>query len=133
LQNMGVTAIVRACVGPHWFPTVMAFRSRIQPGPFAQKTFPNTRFLMGQPCAWISVPRTVLSLPWPKNLHSPATHRTNHQGQPISIEEVTSLPGSLKLLLKPYLPEGCPDIRLAAEMAGMSVRTLQRRLRVRRD
>jgi AraC-like DNA-binding protein len=48
--------------------------------------------------------------------------------QEVTIEDVTGLSDSLKLLLKPYLSEGCPDIRLAAEMAGSSVRTLQRRL-----
>jgi AraC-like DNA-binding protein len=37
-------------------------------------------------------------------------------------------PGSLKLTLRSYLPEGYPDVTLAAEIAGSSVRTLQRRL-----
>ena len=33
-----------------------------------------------------------------------------------------------KLALRSYLQDGCPDIHLAAEMADVSVRTLQRRL-----
>ena len=128
LQNMGVVAIVRRVAGPQWCPPEMAFRSRIKPGRFSQKTFPNTRFLIGQPCAWISLPRKLLSLSPRKNGHSPVHDYPSRLDQTDLMEDITSLPGSLKLLLKPYLPEGCPDIRLAAEMAGMNVRTLQRRL-----
>ena len=35
---------------------------------------------------------------------------------------------SLKSILRAYLPDGYPKIELAAEIAGLSVRTLQRRL-----
>ena len=37
-------------------------------------------------------------------------------------------PASLKLALRPYLQEKYPNINLAAEIANISVRTLQRRL-----
>lgn len=36
--------------------------------------------------------------------------------------------GSLRLVLRAYLPDGSPDIGLAAGLTGSSVRTLQRRL-----
>jgi AraC-like DNA-binding protein len=37
-------------------------------------------------------------------------------------------PGSLELALRAYVAEGRPSIQFAAEIAGTSVRTLQRRL-----
>lgn len=40
----------------------------------------------------------------------------------------TELAKSLQQLLAPYLRDGCPSLDMAAEIAGMSSRTLQRRL-----
>ncbi|MGB5569392.1 MAG: helix-turn-helix transcriptional regulator, partial [Sedimenticolaceae bacterium] len=37
-------------------------------------------------------------------------------------------PSSLRSAIRPYLADGYPTVELAAELAGMSVRTLQRRL-----
>jgi len=128
IQNMVGVAMVRACAGRHWHPIEMAFRSRMHPGRFAQEQFPGTRFLVGQPCAWISMPRASLSLSPQKNGNSSDPHHLSLPDQVVSIEDFTSLPGSLKLLLKPYIREGYPHIQLAAEMADVSVRTLQRRL-----
>jgi AraC-like DNA-binding protein len=44
-------------------------------------------------------------------------------------ESTMEFPASLKRVLIPYLEDGYPPIQLAAEIAGLSVRTLQRRLR----
>jgi AraC-like DNA-binding protein len=35
------------------------------------------------------------------------------------------------MLVQPYLNDGCPNVAFAAEMAGMSTRTLQRKLQLR--
>lgn len=42
---------------------------------------------------------------------------------------VVDLAGSLRLVLRAYLPDGSPDIQQAARLSGTSVRTLQRRLK----
>jgi AraC-like DNA-binding protein len=46
-----------------------------------------------------------------------------------SATRLDDLAGSLRLVLPAYLPDGSPDIRQAARLANMSVRTFQRRLR----
>ena len=43
--------------------------------------------------------------------------------------ELQDLAGSLRVVLRAYLPDGAPDIKLAARLTATSVRTLQRRLK----
>lgn len=124
VETMAGVSIVREFAGAQWCPAEIAFCSPISPGRLAHEQFPNTRFLVGQPCRWFSVPRTLLSLP----ARSVPPHRLSCPKQGVATKEFTSFSGSLKQLMKAYLSEGYPDIRLAAEIAGLSVRTLQRRL-----
>ncbi len=124
-QSMAVVDVVRAFAGATWSPGEMAFRSVAQPGPYAVERYPDTRFLTGQRSAWISVPRSLLSLP-------PRIKRT--AGKPAmtvsaAVETDMEVPMALKLVLQSYLGEGYPAIELAAELSSTSVRTLQRRLK----
>lgn len=128
VQNIAVVAIIRECADPHWQPTIMAFRSPIHLGHLAPTLFPYTRFLVNQPCAWVAVPRHLLSRPIRTIQPGRSPFSSPQTVRPDSKESITSLPGSLKLLLKTYLSKGYPPIQWAAEMAGLSVRTLQRRL-----
>ncbi len=121
--NMSLVAIVRAFAGPTWRPKEMAFRSAVPLGRHALEQFPNTRFLIDQKTAWINVPRTMLSLQ-PREI----SQAPSQELQADSIAPPRDLLGTLKLLLNPYLREGYPDIKFAADIAGTSVRTLQRRL-----
>ena len=126
---MAVMAIIRAFAGPSWCPSVIAFRSTLTPGRYALEQFPNTRILVGQTAAWFDLPRSLLSLPPRAMGHTkglrPAAYPgpADFTGQPAS-----DFPGSLKQILNAYLRDGYPDIRLAAEIANTSVRTLQRQL-----
>ena len=100
----------------------MAFTSRAPAGRAAAEQFPNTRFLLGQPYTWIDLPRALLSVPLPG---------AGFGGPRPPADEAGSGGGfsaSLRQLLRPYLREGYPHLELAAEIAGTSVRTLQRRL-----
>jgi AraC-like DNA-binding protein len=123
-QNLAWVTIVRAFAGPSWCPGEMGFESPLLITRFTQEQFPNTRFLSGQPNAWIDVPRRLLS-------RRSRTWRIASLVQTAATEglgPVVDFPCSLKLLLKSYLAHGYPSVGLAAEVTGMSVRTLQRRL-----
>jgi AraC-like DNA-binding protein len=123
-RNLGLVAIVRAFAGPRWCPSEMAFESDIAPSRFAQEQFPDTRLLIGQNSAWIDVPRSMLCLSTGTQVLPGASRRAAAK----SVKPPKDFVTSLKALLKTYLSEGCPTIRLSAEISGMSVRTLQRRL-----
>ena len=122
-------AIVRAFAGPSWQPKEMAFRSTIQLGRYAAEQFPNTRFLTGQQAAWFSVPRDLLSLPPRTTCNALGSHSSLAAASTIAVEVEQNLMTSLKAVLNAYLPEQLPSIEFAAEIAGTSVRTLQRRLK----
>ncbi|CAN7760373.1 helix-turn-helix domain-containing protein [Bradyrhizobium sp. LjRoot220] len=124
LQNVFVMHIVRQFAGAHWTPAVVAFEARYTPTIEVQSHWPNTRFMSGQKASWIDVPLQLLSLP---NLASAIqTTPPGNELQPLG-KDVVSV---LRLSLPAYLDEGGPTIIQAAEMVGLSVRSLQRKLSV---
>ncbi len=127
-SNVNLTRLVQKFAGPRWYPGTMAFRSTAALGPYAAEKFPNTRFLTGQKLAWIELPRSMLSLP-PRAGLIAAGSAPDRSSRPQSADaRALDFPGSLKAALGAYLGDGCPGINLAAEIAGTSVRTLQREL-----
>ena len=124
-QIIAPIAIVRAFAGPDWCPLEIALQSNLPVGQFAMEQFPNTRFLFGQTAAHIELPRAMLSIPLDKNLSAISAPLKLD----IEPDNQMNFAVSLKKALRAYLGDGYPDIRLAAEIAGTSVRTLQRRLK----
>lgn len=122
LQNIFPIHIVRQFAGPNWVPATMAFEARYTPSPETRSSWPTTRFLSGQRASWIDVPISLLSLP---NLasHLPASPPVD-EAEPSSADMI----GALRLMLPSYLEEGAPTVAEIAEMAGISVRSLQRKL-----
>lgn len=128
LENLVPMVIVRAFAGDQWQPPEMAFRSTVIPGDYVRERFPGTRFLLGQPSAWIRVDRSLLTLRPPASLRrrgEAATQRLLAKG---TGELKTEFPEALRKLLAPYLADGYPRIELAADLIGTSVRSLQRHL-----
>jgi AraC-like DNA-binding protein len=115
-------AVIRTFAGANWAPETIAFEAHYTPSVETQSLWPNTRFLSGQKSSWIDVPNSQLGLPNPaRNV----PHRSaGNEYQPIGTDTVTAL----KLLLPSYLDERVPNIAAVAEIAGTSVRTLQREL-----
>ncbi len=125
-QNMTLAAVVRAFAGQDWYPTEMAFTSLLPINLASREQFPNTRFILGQKVSWITLPRNALSLaPLMHGVWKPVSDLPLSECQP---DQAVDFAGSLKSILRPYLPDGYPKVELAAEIAGLSVRTLQRRL-----
>lgn len=122
LQNIFVIYIVRQFAGPDWSPETIAFEARYRPTQETRALWPNTRFLSGQPASWIDVPIEFLSL---GNLQSePLPTTLDDDAEPSGSELI----GALKLMLPSYLDESTPSISEIAEMAGISTRSLQRKL-----
>lgn len=122
LQNMFAIHIVRQFAGANWSPRVIAFEANYTPGIEVQHFWPNTRFLSRQTASWIEVPLELVSLTNPVNdiLQTPS----ENEPQPIG----TDIISVLKLALPAYLDEGGLSITQAAELVGLSVRSLQRKL-----
>ncbi len=100
----------------------MAFEARYTPTLDTQSLWPNTRFLSGQHASWIDVPVAYLSLPNRANEMPPDPPEDD--AGPSGNEIVRTL----KLMLPSYLDEGTPTVAEIAEMAGISVRSFQRKL-----
>lgn len=122
LQNIFPIHIVRQFAGANWVPATIAFEARYTPGAQTRSSWPNTRFLSGQAASWIDVPVSFLGLPSLANElpASPADEETEPSANDII--------GALRLMLPSYLDEGAPTVAEVAEMAGISVRSLQRKL-----
>ncbi|MCC8943598.1 helix-turn-helix domain-containing protein [Bradyrhizobium sp. Arg62] len=122
LQHVLSTHIVRQFVGPGWMPATIAFEARYRPSRETKASWPHTQFLSAQDASWIDVPASLLSLPNLTNepLPNPPEDEPGPSGNNII--------NSLKLLLPSYLDGGPPTIVEMAEMAGMSLRSLQRKL-----
>ena len=122
LQNIFPIHIVRQFAGPNWVPATIAFEARYTPGAQTRSSWPDTRFLLGQAASWIDVPVSLLSLPNLANElpASPADEEAGPSGNDII--------SALRLMLPSYLDEGAPTVAEVAEMAGISVRSLQRKL-----
>lgn len=114
--------IVRQFTGPRWNPATIAFEARYTPSLETRGHWPRSRFLSGQHASWIDVPASYLSRPIRPNAVS-APHPCENDGPP-AYEFV----GSLKMMLPSYLDEGAPALPQVAEMAGLSPRSLQRKL-----
>lgn len=125
LQNIFLIYIVRQFAGPDWMPTTIAFEARYTPRQAAQSFWPNTRFLSGQHASWIDVPISYLSLSNRlTEFKSPSHNGENDEEGPSSYEFIDLL----KLMLPSYLEEGVPALAEIAEIAGTSMRSVQRKL-----
>lgn len=122
LQNIFPIHIVRQFAGPGWEPATIAFEAHYFPGPETRARWPGTQFLSGQFASWIEVPLSFMGL------SGSATEVPlaflDDDADPAGGEII----GSLKLMLPSYLDEGVPTVAEIAEMAGTSVRSLQRKL-----
>lgn len=128
IQIIVLVEIIRKTIKPGWCPSEITFQSQFFPCDSAFEQFPDTRFLFGQKDTSIKVPISLTSQPLSVHQGNQGLDKSLLSGQQLPARAVLDFPGSLKLALRSYFQEGYPDIRLAAEIAGSSVRTLQRQL-----
>lgn len=122
IQNIFSIDIVREFAGLEWMPTAIAFESSYAPSPATRSSWPGVHFLSEQNAAWISLPTALLGLP----------NRSPASGVPLQDHDARAfqydMVGLLKLMLPAYLEQGTTALADVAEIAGVTSRTLQRRL-----
>jgi AraC-like DNA-binding protein len=129
LNLQGVISVVRSVAGPAWCPRELCFVSTGRLPDAVQAAFPNTRILLGQPHASVTV--GIEHLAQPTNDAIGAAERGMDSSRPdVAQAEIWQFASLLRMMVQPYLGDGRTDIAFAAEMAGVSMRTLQRRLEV---
>ena len=119
----GIAFLVGAGAGPAWHPEEMTF---VCPSPqcdAALDTFGRTRILSGQPYSSLLVTSEVLAK---SNLLLADAEGT--QPPLAEIANGWNFVSTLRSVLRPYVGGKAPTLALAAEISGMSGRTLQRRL-----
>jgi len=120
----GIVAVVRSVAGPSWSPPEIAFTARMVPCDAAQEHFGKTRFLTGQPQTSVCVEAELLARACPPPGGVDAAPGALDTGGPAD----WTFPAVLRAVIRPYLSERRLDVNAAAELVGMSGRTLQRRL-----
>jgi AraC-like DNA-binding protein len=113
--------LIRHFLGRHWVPDEIGIEHSIAPD-VAEAQLPGSRILTQQPLGYIAMPRTCL-------------HQTARRTVPTSavahdpvMTENFDYTDTLRAVLRSYLPDGYPNARFAAELMGVSERTLARRL-----
>jgi AraC-like DNA-binding protein len=93
----------------------------VEPTPFVRSALRDARIQRSPGHVWIRLPSSMLALP-------PRTPARAPAGSEAFDEPALDLIESLVQAVRPYLPRGVPSIQLTAEIAGTSVRSLQRAL-----
>lgn len=129
---MGVETLIKTVqlfAGSTWQPDTVSMRSSRDVPPLARKLYPETRFFTKQMRSFISFSKGLLS-------SSPCSYATTvlaRLGTPAGDLEPPQAPASfsvsLERILASYLRDGYPSIDAIAEIAQVSPRTLQRRLK----
>jgi AraC-like DNA-binding protein len=120
--------VFQLVLGQAWQPIAIHLEVSPSKSLINIKMFADTQIVFAQPSSAIIFPRSLLSSP----LQQPATpHTAAYQSDYETLQSSAPSPNfleSLRQLLRSLLRDGYPDIDLVAEIAGMSPRSLQRRL-----
>jgi AraC-like DNA-binding protein len=119
-------AVIRLFLGPTWCPKQMFVPFFGRQSILAQELWPNTRLIRNAKFTGIDIAREHLLTP-PKVLLDETQTVAMLESDPFPS---ANLANSLEKFVRLYLPDGAPKIEHAAEAAGMSVRSLQRDLKV---
>lgn len=125
---MSLVTIIRHFVGETWQPDAISFQSKSLPGALAHNLFSDVSFYKEQKQTGLMFPVSLLSTEPDDYRQSRSARLLSGVTRNINNPEIWDFPTSLKQLLRVYIDDGYPDIKLAANIAGCSVRTLQRRL-----
>jgi len=124
-QVLGMIQLVQLAAGPAWRPTEIHFTFGHQQVVEAAAELQPSRIHYHQAHPSIAIPRQLLPLPLP-------VPNGGMQAATAGPAELTPLPVSIgesvQQAIIPYLDDSRLNRRFAAELAGLSPRTLQRRL-----
>jgi AraC-like DNA-binding protein len=120
---MSAIGAIRLFAGKHWQPAHIGLASEEKPGKTISAYFPKTRFHLGQTHCFITLSNQLLRNPFrPREKPGKSLPRFS------KIKPSGDFIGELKQALHSYLRDGAPSLELAADIACLSTRTLQRQL-----
>ena len=126
---MAVVTTIQLFAGSRAQPSRISLGTRSPVPTCAKQILGDAEFLTRQPSVYIAFPRSMLALRQRQRQGDPRFDvpgsRSNAYAGP---EPEADFAGRLMQCLEPHFVDGYPQITLAAEIAGTSVRTLQRRL-----
>ena len=120
--------IIQLLMGTQWYPIALHFQADQLSGLDDIELFSHTRVYFQQPNNAIAFPKSLLTLPLQHRINSNLCYQQQTYEILQSSAPATDFTTSLRQLIREHLKGGYPDVKLAAEAAGMSTRTLQRRL-----
>ncbi len=119
---------VRIGAGPSWQPAKVRLQTQEAPGHELRDALGDPEIRIGQTFTAIAVPRGFLALPL-RHRRTPGEAGDAEEARLRDTAPATSFCGSLRQLTAALLKqEGPPRIEAMAEITGLSVRSLQRRL-----
>ncbi|MDJ0950219.1 MAG: AraC family transcriptional regulator ligand-binding domain-containing protein [Alphaproteobacteria bacterium] len=125
---MRLIELVRMGAGPSWRPAKVCLQTHEPPGRELREALGDPEIHIGQRITGIAVPRSLLAWPLQQRgfsaLHSPSDEEARLQHKAPAFSFVDTLRQVAGTLLK----EGHPQIGTMAEITGLTIRTLQRRL-----
>ena len=122
LRTAIILSVVRLFAPPDWVPSDVGLASEGGIEPIVQAELPGARIRVTRDHAWLRLPRSILARP-PRARLPAARSRQEPAGEP-----ETELVGTLRQMLCSHLAAGVPTIQDSADLAGISVRSLQREL-----
>ncbi|NCF16558.1 MAG: helix-turn-helix domain-containing protein [Gammaproteobacteria bacterium] len=112
-------SVIRHYLGPDWSPDEIGIEAKRVPG-VAKSIFRGSLIQSEAPFGFIKIPRNMLA--------TPALKPSKTTDSQLILTESFDFVDTLRAVLTPYIGEGYPPARFAAELVGMSKRTLFRRL-----
>lgn len=126
---MYMLQLIRLASGDDWRPVEIRLETGPAPGLSDFQSLAGSRLVFNQPATMVVLPRTLLSQPLAHGEVSPpqfpATEPALWSSAPAG-----DLHGSVRQVIHLLLRDGYPEVERVAEAAGLSIRTLQRRLAV---
>ncbi len=120
---------VGMAAGPSWRPDAVCLQMHEDPGPEFRDALGDPMILTGQQVTGIAVPRALLALPLPRCAAALCEAYDAEESRLRHTAPADSFVDTLRQLVGTLLnEEGTPRIETVAEIAGVSVRSLQRRL-----
>jgi AraC-like DNA-binding protein len=131
LNLQAIISVIRSVAGLAWCPSEMCFISPRCPPEAVQAAFPNTRLLVGQTLTSVTVARADITRPTCDVILSKHDTLASLSSEDVQDgQSAWKFVSLLRMMIQPYLGEGRIDVAFAAELAGISIRTLQRRLKL---
>lgn len=125
---MLIANLIRHAAEPNWRPQAVRLPIFANCDVAELDLFCTASLRFRQPTSAIAIPMALLSQPLPGLKHPHDLSQAASAERLQSSAPAPNLAGSVTQFLRSQLSEGGPDIQLTAEAAGLSVRTLQRRL-----